>query len=382
MWPRASEARAVLIVGAAAFASMYLLFSAGPVMVSEQLGSYGAGLLTTVFMLLTIAAQFATPVGLSRVPPAGLLALSLLLLGVPSLAYMFEADAWLMIVAAAFRGVGFGLMTIVCTVLVSHYAEPGRQGAALGTYGLATSLTGIVAPGLGVFLFEEFSRVVTAGAAFVIPLIGLALLAPIRSASPHPLTGGGGSSDADLGRRWTLARFAPLVIFVPVAVTYGGSYTFLPLFSSLPALGLLMLGLGFAAGRVAGGRLVDSRRSASVVVPFAFVTALGIGLVAWWPHPLGAALCGVVLGVGIGGTASASLAGMMASVPPARYGFVSTAWNLSFDLGIALGGLGLGLLIVPLGFAGGVSVLAGIIVVVTAVMALPVGKLQRVETRG
>lgn len=376
MWPRERQARAILAIGAAAFASMYLLLSAGPIMVAAQMGSFGAGLVTTVFMLLTILAQFATPVGLSRVPPAPLLAASLLLLGVPSLVFALPVGPAPLVIAAAARGVGFGLMTIVCTALVSLYATPGKQGTALGTYGLATSLTGIVAPGLGVLLYEGVGRVAAAGLAFAVPLIGLALLGPIRAASPTPLTARSPGSDPDVGRRWTLARLAPLVIFVPAAVTYGTTYTFLPLFSGQAALALVLLGLGFAMGRVAGGRLVDSRRSATVVVPFALLAAAGIALVAWWPQPLGAALWAVVLGVGIGGTASASLAGMMASVPPARYGFVSTAWNLSFDLGIAIGGIGLGLIIAPLGFSTGGLVLAGTLVIAACVMLVPVRHLK------
>jgi len=267
---------------------MYFLLSAGPVMVASQLGSFGAGLVTTVFMVLTIVAQFSTPVGLSRIPPARMLALSLLLLAVPALAYAVPVEAWLLILAAAVRGIGFGFMTIVCTALVSHYAEPGRQGLALGTYGLATSLTGIVAPGLGVLLLESVGAAAVAGAAVVVPLLGLMLLRPIAAASPQPLTPRKDAVPEGLGPRWTLPRFAPLAIFVPAAVAYGATYTFLPLFSPVAALGLLMMGIGFAVGRVAGGRLVDSRKSASVVIPFALIAALGIGLVAWLPHPLGA----------------------------------------------------------------------------------------------
>ena len=68
---------------------------------------------------------------------------------------------------------------------------------------------------------------------------------------------------------------------------------------------------------------------------------------------------------------------MMASVAPYRYGFVSTAWNLSFDLGIAIGGLGLGLLIAPLGFASGASVIAVVIVFTVIALFVPLSRLGR-----
>jgi len=70
----------------------------------------------------------------------------------------------------------------------------------------------------------------------------------------------------------------------------------------------------------------------------------------------------------------------MASVTAARYGFVSTAWNLSFDLGIAVGGLGLGVVVAQSGFGGGAVVMVALILVATAAMALPVTRLSRAES--
>ncbi len=381
MWPATRQAQCVLIVSAAAFASMYLLFSAGPVMVARTTGSFGAGLVTTVFMTLTIVAQFLTPLGLRRLPPARLLLLSLLFLSLPSVVYALDVSAWVLVSAAAVRGIGFGLMTIVCTAMVSLYAEPGKQGAALGLYGLATSLTGIIAPSLGVLILEEWGGLLVALAAFAIPLAGVLFLSPIQRATPSPVSARREDSDSPPGKSWTWPRFAPLAIFVPAAIAYGGSYTFLPLFSSLAAMGLLLLGVGFAVGRIVGGRLVDRTRSAAVTGPFALIAALGLVMVAWIPHPSLGVMASVILGFGIGGTASASLAGMMASVAPSQYGFVSTAWNLSFDLGIALGGLGLGLIIGPWGFAGGSAVLAAVMVLAVLIFFVPLARLPRYEGR-
>lgn len=376
MWPQTRQAQCVLIVGAAAFASMYLLFSAGPVLVARTTGSFGAGLVTTVFMTFTIFAQFLTPLGLRRLPPARLLLLSLLFLSLPAVVYALDVPAWVLVGAAALRGIGFGLMTIVCTAMVSIYAEPGKQGTALGLYGLATSVTGIIAPSLGVLILQEWGGLLVAAAAFAIPLVGALFLGPIQRATPAPVTSRHTDPEAPPENAWTWARFAPLAIFVPTAIAYGGSYTFLPLFSTLAAVGLLMLGVGFAVGRIVGGRLVDQTRSSVVTAVFALVAAAGLVAVAWTQASGLAVLAAAVLGFGIGGTASASLAGMMASVSPAQYGFVSTAWNLSFDLGIALGGLGLGLIIAPWGFAGGSTVLAAVMVGVVAAFFLPLSRLR------
>ena len=348
-------------------------------MVARSSGSFGAGLVTTVFMTFTIVAQFLTPLGLRRLPPARLLLMSLLFLSLPSVVYALDVPAWVLVGAAAVRGIGFGLMTIVCTAMVSIYAEPGKQGAALGLYGLCTSVTGIIAPSLGVLILEEWGGLPVAAAAFAVPLAGVFFLGAIHRATPAPVSSRQPDLESPPQKAWTWARFAPLAIFVPVAVAYGGSYTFLPLFSALAAVGLLMLGVGFAIGRIIGGRLVDRTRSAVVTAAFALIAAAALPLIAWMPDSSLIVVATAVLGFGIGGTASASLAGMMASVPPGQYGFVSTAWNLSFDLGIALGGLGLGLIIAPWGFGGGSVVLAVVMAGVVAAFFLPLSRLRPYE---
>ncbi len=131
---------AILVVGTLGFASWYVLSTVTPVLSYNLAGSIGAGLSTTVFMAFTIVAQICTPFALKRYRPHLILGLALLLLGIPSLVYLGQPNLTMILTAAALRGIGFGLITIISTALVTIYAATGREGAALGLYGLSTSL--------------------------------------------------------------------------------------------------------------------------------------------------------------------------------------------------------------------------------------------------
>lgn len=340
--------KAIVLIGAMGFASMYVLFTVAPVLAFEIGGSVAAGLATTVFMVFTIVAQLCTPMALRRFAPSVILGGALLLLAVPSLAYLTEPSFAVILVAAALRGVGFGLVTIVCTVLVTVYSTSGREGSALGVYGLSTSLTGVVAPVLGLVMLEWW-RPLPAIFAFVIPVAGLFLLGVIRRVSPAPRSG---SSSSNSEPRVPIApMLLTLGIFFPVAIAYGSVYTFLPLATAGAAAALFIFGIGFAAGRLAGGRLVDTWTARAVLVPGILVATVGMVLLALSLDSGTAWIAVLPLGIAAGVVASSSLAGMMKAASSHEYGVVSTAWNLTFDLGIAIGGLGVGILVGVQGFS-------------------------------
>lgn len=363
----------VLVVGALGFSSMYVLFTVIPVKASEISGSLGAGLATTIFMVFTIAAQFATPSLLKRVRAHHLLAAALLLLGIPSFVYLWHTSMpWLLLGASA-RGVGFGLITIVCTALVSMYAQGGRQGAALGAYGLATSLTGIVAPALGLILLQAWTPAPAIVAA-IVPLAGLLLLGPVRGASPSPISASGRDSGENAGHTQLRHLLPGLAIFLPAAVAYGSIYTFLPLASDVAAGSLLCFGLGFAVGRLLGGRFVDRWSATHVLAPFVLVGLVGMLGLAISPHSVVEFVFATLLGAGIGGAASGTLAGLMRASRPESFGFVSTAWNLTFDIGIALGGLGLGLVVGSAGYDGAFRLLVVLFAGALALVVLSIGR--------
>lgn len=352
-----TPSRAVLLASGPGFAGMFVLFAVLPVIGSQSMGAVGAGLATTAFMTTTVITQIFVPTLLTRLQPGVLFAASLVLLGIPSIAYLIDLPAALFLAITAIRGIGFGLLTIVSVSLAAHYADPLRQGAAQGALGLVTSLSGVATPGIGLWLLENTTRGVPVLLGVVVPLIGLVFLRPVFAASPTPVSN---RHDPSQGTREPISMwlFVPVFVFLPSAIVYGALYTFLPLESSVAPIALIAVGLGYVLGRSTGGRLVDRTSMAAVLIPATFIGAAAIAILGVVTSDIVDIAMSAILGATIGAGGTAALTGMLRLVEPSRFGLVSMSWNMTFDGGILLSGILIGVLIATAGFTTAMIVLA------------------------
>ena len=352
-----TPSRAVLLASGPGFAGMFVLFAVLPVIGSQSMGAVGAGLATTAFMATTVITQLFVPTLLTRLQPGVLFAASLVLLGIPSIAYLIDLPAALFLAITAIRGIGFGLLTIVSVSLAAHYADPLRQGAAQGALGLVTSLSGVATPGIGLWLLENTTRGVPVLLGVVVPLIGLVFLRPVFAASPTPVSI---RHDPSQGTREPISMwlFVPVAVFLPSAIVYGALYTFLPLESSVAPIALIAVGLGYVLGRSTGGRLVDVSSMSAVLIPATFIGAAAIVILGVVTSDFVDIAMSAILGATIGAGGTAALTGMLHLVEPSRFGLVSMSWNMTFDGGILLSGILIGVLIATAGFTTAMIVLA------------------------
>jgi predicted MFS family arabinose efflux permease len=86
----------------------------------------------------------------------------------------------------------------------------------------------------------------------------------------------------------------------------------------------------------------------------------------------------VVFGAGFGVAQSASLTLMFSRVPRARYGTVSAAWNVAYDLGWGLGAAGAGAIMGTTGHPGAFLLAAGVIVAAVPLVRL-LGRAQPIR---
>ena len=377
-----TPARAVLFASAPGFAGMFILFAVLPVLGSQSLGAVGAGLATTAFMVTTVATQIFVPTMLARFRPGPLFAASLILLGLPAIAYLFNLSEAMFLAVTAIRGIGFGLITIVSVSLAAHYADRARQGAAQGFLGLVTSLSGVATPGIGLWLLENTARSVPLILGVVIPLLGLVFLGPIFRASPHPVSH---RHDPAQGTRPPVSAwlFLPVFVFLPSAIVYGALYTFLPLESAVAPIALIAVGAGYVLGRSTGGRLVDRWSMSTVLIPATLIGAAAIAILGLVPYDIVDIAMAAILGATIGAGGTAALTGMLHLVEPSRFGLVSMSWNMTFDAGILLSGILIGVVIASAGFTVAMTVLAVWLAVaaLVAVATLPQVRRMRNDSR-
>ena len=346
--------RPVVLLTLVAFAALFgfqLLLSVVPLYADEAGGgSSGAGLATAVFMLSTVLTQIQMPRILGRYGYRRTLAAGLLFLGVPALFYAYAQTLVPILAVTLVRGVGFGIITVVFAALVVELAPPGRTGEALGLIGVAITLPNIFCNALGLWLVGQFGYGIVFLLGGVAPLLGLGMVAGIRSAAPSEEEGGAGFF-AGLGRA-PLLRI--LLLFAATTMAGGVVLTFLPL--AVPGSGffsaagaLLIVGVTSTASRWWAGRFGDRRDPRLLLTPGILACAAGMVCL-----PLGGVvlLVGAVLfGTGFGLLQNATLILMMGRVSKSEYGLGSTLWNAAFDAGTGIGAFAFGFVISAVGFS-------------------------------
>src|SRR5215213_4562076 len=179
--------RPLILLTLTAFAALFgfqLLLPVVPLYASGTGGgTSGAGLATSVFMLSTVLSQMQMPRILNQFSYRKVLAVGLLLLGLPVFFYGPLPAVTPILAVTLVRGIGFGIATVVFATLIVELAPPGRRGEALGLLGFAITLPTIFCNALGLWLVEGFGFEIVFLLGGAAPLLGLGMIPWIRYAS-------------------------------------------------------------------------------------------------------------------------------------------------------------------------------------------------------
>ncbi|RBP65474.1 putative MFS family arabinose efflux permease [Brevibacterium sanguinis] len=341
------------------------------------LSSVTAGSVLTTMMIGVIGAQpFAPWVGrVVGLRGALLLALGMQMLG--QVIGLLPLPPLLGLAAGGLcGGVGFGLFVVLANAAVPATVTPGRIGMALGLFGGITSLASALGAPFGLWLVGAvplwaFRTVVCLTLLLAVPTVlrslpgrvdgahgpsapevsapevsapeettssmteGTASPAPEASGTPSP--DDPATEDPVSPAGGTVRLIVLLLPFLIGMVTFGLIVGFGP-GTDVPGAAFLIGAMQVSAviGRLVAGGIADR------VSPF-LLNIVGIGIVVtglvltavWTGGPLFAAM-GIV-GLGLGTMQSASLVLAFAVVStPAR---ASVAWNMNFDIGLAIAGV-------------------------------------------
>ncbi|MDN6528501.1 MAG: MFS transporter, partial [Brevibacterium sp.] len=318
----------------------------------------GGSVLTTMMIGVIAAQPFAPWVGrVLGLKGALFFALGLQLLG-QILGLAVSAPLLGLVLAGLFGGVGFGLFVVLANAAVPATTSPGRIGKALGIFGGITSLAAAVGAPLGLWLVGTvpvwtFRAIVCASLLLAVPTVVKYLPGRERKTEKEPADDSGatvrsGTRERETPRRRghkigdALSLIIMLSPFLVGMVVFGVIVGFGP--GEAVAGAALFIGamqLSAVVGRFVAGAIADR------VSPFA-LNLLGlvlavIGLVVTVVVYGGVLFFAMmIIGLGLGTLQSASLVMAFSSVStPAK---ASVAWNMNFDIGLAiagvLGGLG------------------------------------------
>jgi MFS family permease len=342
-----------------ALTGFYLLLSVTPMYAAAAgAGSTGAGLVTGVLLLGTVAAELAAPLLMRRHGYRALLVAGVLLLGVPALALLPGGSLVIVVTVSVIRGFGFGLCTVVTGALTAMLLPPGRRGEGLGLFGIVATAPGVIALPAGVWLAGHWgiaTVVALAAAAALVPLAAFPWL-PGRAGRPTAQAARAGTPPPDglLAGLRRDGQLRPFLIFAASTVAAGVVVSFLPLAtgvsSNVAAAGLLAQALTATISRWWAGRRGDRSGHAQLLVPALAITAAGMITMIWLSSPA-AVIAGMCLfGTGFGISQNATFALMIDRMPPSGLSTASALWNLAYDAGYGAGPAVFGLVVGHTGF--------------------------------
>ncbi len=359
----------MMLMAAAGFTGFFVTLPSLPAYVASAGSSTAsAGATTTVMLAATVLFQPVVPALLRRLSAPATVAIGLVVMGLPApLLIWANAGAGLYSICVL-RGVGFAVFTVAGAIMASEVAPPGREGEAVGLYGLAAGIPNVIVIPLSVVLLHGLGFwpiAVIAG----LPAVGaaLALGGDWRRVTPEPTQ----AVPTGATRRAIARSVPPAAVLCAITIAGGAVVTILPIVRSelVATVGLLLFAVANALGRWRAGAQVDRSGRTWLLagacgVAIAGLLALAAGLSG--PSDVVVLAACALLGLGYGAVQCLTLVYSFARTTSRGRPVASAVWNGAFDAGTATGAVLVGALSATgIGWWGTFAVLA---VLVAAVM--------------
>ncbi|WP_240190045.1 MFS transporter [Bacillus sp. P14.5] len=319
----------------------------------KSLGASGLeiGLVTTLF---SIGAVLSRPfIGFmleykTRKPLVLIGALSLLLI---TIIYPLSQIVVIFLVFRFVHGLAWGWSTTVNGTAAVDVVPNSRLGEGMGYYGLSITIGMIVAPSLGIYLFQvtSFSNLIYISTG--LGIIALILLSTVHYHTPQAVkeTQKEQLKFSYMGSLIEKSSIYPAIITMIATFGYGSIVTFIVIFGEERGIDQIFLFYLFNAimaslSRPIAGKWFDEKGPIGLILFCTGVTFIGMWVLSFAHSNLPIIIAGVLFGVGFGSLIPTLQSWVLSKTPANRRGVANGMFFSSIDLGIGLSGLVFGIL--------------------------------------
>jgi len=301
-----------------------------------------AGLATGAFLIATVVLELLTPRIVARLGYRRTLAWGLILLGAPTLVFLRATSAPALIAANAVRGMGFAIAIVAGSALIALVVPASRRGEGVALVGLVSGVCSLAALPLGLWIAHRYGPAPVFVVTALGPLAALAALPFLPDARPAEPSG------HVVATNWRLPA-----VFAACTSVAGVIVTFLPLAIpvSTASVVLFVQPAVSTLARWAAGRAGDRHGHSRLLLPGVLLAIAGTAALAGTGSFAAVLFGAIVFGAGFGILQNVTLALMYERAPRSAYSGVSAVWNAAYDLGMAAGAIGFGVLVPAIGFA-------------------------------
>lgn len=258
------------------------------------------------------------------------------------------------IIFLAFRllhGLAWGWSTTVNGTAAVDVVPNSRLGEGMGYFGLSITIGMIIAPSLGIFLYQVTSFENLVYISGVLGAIALLLLASVHYQTPEQVLK---TKKEDLkftymGSLIEKAGWFPATLTLLISLGYGTIVTFIVIFGEergIDQIFLFYLGNAILASlsRPIAGKWFDRKGPIGLVIVTISITFIGMWVLSFAHSNMMIALAGVLFGIGFGSLIPTLQSWTLTKTPTSRRGVANGMFFSSIDLGLGLSGLVFGVL--------------------------------------
>ncbi|WP_079505913.1 MFS transporter [Mesobacillus jeotgali] len=244
------------------------------------------------------------------------------------------------------HGLAWGWSTTVNGTAAVDVIPNSRLGEGMGYYGLSITIGMIIAPSLGIFLFQvtTFENLVyISGALGVISLI---LLGTVNYQTPEQVinTKKEDLKFSYLGSLIEKSGWFPAMLTLLINLGYGTIVTFIVIFGEERGIDQIFLfylcnAILASLSRPVAGKWFDQKGPAGLVILTITITIAGMWVLSFAHSNMMIAIAGVLFGIGFGSLIPTLQSWTLSMTPANRRGVANGMFFSSIDLGIGLSGL-------------------------------------------
>ncbi|WBL17500.1 MFS transporter [Sutcliffiella sp. NC1] len=244
------------------------------------------------------------------------------------------------------HGIAWGISTTANGTAAVDIVPNSRLGEGMGYFGLSVTIGMIVAPSLGIFLYQVTTFTNLIYISSFLGVIAIILFSVVQYETPEEVRKAKKEEIpfSYFGSFIEKSSWYPALITVMVTFGYGTIVTFIVIFGDERGIKQIFLfyllnAIMASISRPIAGKWFDKHGPKSLVVLCISLAFIGLWVVSLAHSNLMIAIAGVLFGVGFGSLIPTLQSWTLSQTPPERRGVANGMFFSSIDLGIGLSGL-------------------------------------------
>lgn len=260
--------------------------------------------------------------------------------------YPFLNIVWLFLLLRFFHGIAWGVSTTANSTIAVDLIPKTRLGEGMGYFSISTTVGAIIAPSLGIFIYDSFSFDLLIWSSVILSLSAVIALQFVNSPTPV-------KREKQPFRFFDMIfekdAWFPALLAVITTLGFGAIITFLVLFGKQKGLEHIFLFFLINATvatllRPFTGKWYDKKGPWSIIIVSAMLGFLSLVMLSYATNDLHLIIAAILFGAGYGTVMPCLQTWAVQKVSEEKSGAANATFYSSFDVGVGVSAFVLGIL--------------------------------------